>query len=87
MVSFNANRNKHMTKKAMYQLALEKLGYSVDPNYGWKYDRKHIKMSRPDQVNSYFIGKGGGLRYGRIISDSIGVADSSRAKLIRIAKG
>lgn len=70
------------TQRELLRAALEARGYSVDPQ---RCTAKYVAMRRGDHY--YWLGKSGGLREGRIISQSVGVPESTRQKLLREAKG
>jgi hypothetical protein len=67
------------TLREKYIAGLEVLGFHRDYN---TRSRKYIKMVNGDRT--YWVGTHGGLRFGRISSDTFGVSSLNKKKLAAV---
>ena len=67
------------TLQSRYRAALEKLGCKVVPYNSGRY----LVLARP-LSGYYFLGDAGALRVGQTVTSSIPVADSFKARLLRL---
>jgi len=72
-----------LTQRECIAASLQSFGYVSVPTRSNKY-MAFATPAAPTQI--YFIGKSGGLRYGRNVSESVSVLETTRKRWLNLGK-